>query len=388
MNRRILLSLVILSGSWTAFSQALRDINYQYLYNPESAIEFTMKPVRGSNHWTILYKLSIKDTSSVRSYEIQWQNREALNSKEGSVLSGSQTRDHQDNKSEVGRVIIPLSAAPKIVVAKVINRAQNTAWLFYAPLESNYPVDLFIESENIPLLKTFINTEKTFSLSDSSDVFVSFYNDRFPTAAPGFSETQGKVSKAIDADSVWRLPWGASVSFSANGLYLFQKDTSIANGLAVRNERDYPRYTLIQNLPGPFVYICTKLEYDRLEAAKGDKKAFDRTVLTITGDTERAKQLIRNYFRRVELANQYFTSYKEGWKTDRGMVYIIFGPPDEVYRFYDREVWDYDNTLYKVSFDFVKSSSVFDPDNYVLIRNQKYKEVWYQVVDLWRNARF
>jgi hypothetical protein len=111
-------------------------------------------------------------------------------------------------------------------------------------------------------------------------------------------------------------------------------------------------------------------------------------VLSVTGDKERAKDLMKSYFRRVELANRYFTSYKEGWKTDRGMIYIIFGLPDEVYQFTDREVWNYKNSSYKISFDFVQSSTVFDPDNYVLIRQKKFQETWYEVIDLWRNARF
>jgi hypothetical protein len=97
---------------------------------------------------------------------------------------------------------------------------------------------------------------------------------------------------------------------------------------------------------------------------------------------------MRSYFKRVELANQFFSSFKEGWKTDRGMVYIIYGIPDEVYKFKDREVWKYKSSTYKASFDFVRSGTLFDPDNYVLIRDNKFKETWYEVVDLWRNARF
>jgi hypothetical protein len=42
----------------------------------------------------------------------------------------------------------------------------------------------------------------------------------------------------------------------------------------------------------------------------------------------------------------------------------------------------------KVTFNFVKSSTLFDPDNYVLIREKKFQETWYEKVDLWRNARF
>ncbi len=37
-----------------------------------------------------------------------------------------------------------------------------------------------------------------------------------------------------------------------------------------------------------------------------------------------------------------FTSYKEGWKTDKGMIFIVLGPPDKVQRSKDREVWTYD----------------------------------------------
>ena len=172
------------------------------------------------------------------------------------------------------------------------------------------------------------------------------------------------------------------------GLYLFQKDTISTEGFAFRVEEDYPRLAKIESLADPLIYVCTKQEFDRIKTAKGDKKAFDRVILGITGDTERAKNFMRNYFRKVELANEFFTSYKEGWKTDRGMIYIIFGLPDQVFRFTDREVWSYKNNTYKISFDFVKSSTLFDPENFVLVRDKKFQETWYEVIDLWRNARF
>ena len=172
------------------------------------------------------------------------------------------------------------------------------------------------------------------------------------------------------------------------GLYLIQKDTTSTEGFAFRVEEDYPRLAKIESLADPLIYVCTKQEFDRIKLAKGDKKAFDRVILSITGDTERAKNFMRTYFRRVELANEFFTSYKEGWKTDRGMIYIIFGLPDQVFRFTDREVWTYKNNMYKITFDFVKSSTLFDPENFVLVRDKKFQETWYEVIDLWRNARF
>ena len=70
------------------------------------------------------------------------------------------------------------------------------------------------------------------------------------------------------------------------------------------------------------------------------------------------------------------------------MIYIVFGVPEQVLRFEDREVWSYDNDRFKLRFNFARSSSLFDPDNYVLIREKKYESDWYEVIDLWRNARF
>ena len=36
------------------------------------------------------------------------------------------------------------------------------------------------------------------------------------------------------------------------------------------------------------------------------------------------------FYRRVAYANEHFSSGEPGWKTDRGRIYIMWGPPDEV----------------------------------------------------------
>ena len=50
-----------------------------------------------------------------------------------------------------------------------------------------------------------------------------------------------------------------------------------------------------------------------------------------TPDTE-YNELMDEYYRRVSYANENFDGWKEGWETDRGMIYILFGPPDRVER--------------------------------------------------------
>ena len=36
------------------------------------------------------------------------------------------------------------------------------------------------------------------------------------------------------------------------------------------------------------------------------------------------------HYRRIAYANEHFASSIPGWKTDRGRIYIIYGPPDEI----------------------------------------------------------
>ncbi len=51
------------------------------------------------------------------------------------------------------------------------------------------------------------------------------------------------------------------------------------------------------------------------------------------------------YYQRIAYANEHFTSGIPGWKTDRGRIYIMFGPPDQKESHpaggsYDRPFWE------------------------------------------------
>jgi len=65
-----------------------------------------------------------------------------------------------------------------------------------------------------------------------------------------------------------------------------------------------------------------------------------------TPGTER-NELREEFFRRVDFANRQFTvllSERDGWQTDRGRIYIIYGPPTEV----EREPTQLDNPAYEI----------------------------------------
>jgi len=373
----------------TGLSQnyALRDINNKLLYDPSQPIVFQSKLSRTADGFNIFYKMTWKDTAT--QVIVQWEVRKSLGEEEGTPVGSGNTTETREGMSLQGKVFVSSSASPQVLVAKVIDEKIKKAWWYYRVLDPNYPVNGVLTSNGDPVVTQFVHVSQEVRFEGpGSSLMVSYYNDDFPAAAPAFSEAQARVSKKMMHDSTFVFPVGTNISFSKPGLYLFQQDTLVSEALSFRVQDDYPRLSKVQSLADPLVYVCTKQEFEKVKAAKGDKKAFDRVILSITGDTERAKNFMRSYFRRVELSNQYFTSYKEGWKTDRGMIYIIFGLPDEVSKLSDREIWSYKNSYFKASFTFAKSGTIFDPDNFVLIREKKYQDTWYQVIDLWRNARF
>ena len=56
------------------------------------------------------------------------------------------------------------------------------------------------------------------------------------------------------------------------------------------------------------------------------------------------------HYRRIAYANEHFAAGRPGWQTDRGHMYIVYGPPDEIlHHTYDKqahvlrpfEVWTY-----------------------------------------------
>jgi GWxTD domain-containing protein len=85
------------------------------------------------------------------------------------------------------------------------------------------------------------------------------------------------------------------------------------------------------------------------------------------------------YLQRVLTASQRYRAMgHEGWKTDRGRVFILYSEPDEIERFpsaYDTkpyEIWHYYGIENGVEFDFVDRSGFGD---YVLVNSTRRGEI-------------
>jgi len=96
------------------------------------------------------------------------------------------------------------------------------------------------------------------------------------------------------------------------------------------------------------VYIATEDEIEKIEETENrDEKV--KEYLNFWKKKDPTPQTEDNpifdeYYRRVFYANEKFSHYIEGWKTDRGMVFIILGPPNNV----DRHPFEFNTKPYEV----------------------------------------
>jgi GWxTD domain-containing protein len=136
-------------------------------------------------------------------------------------------------------------------------------------------------------------------------------------------------------------------------------------------------------------YLTTSADYQKLQNAENKKLAVDDFWLALGGSTNRARELIRIYYNRVYFANYYFSGNKPGWKTDRGMVYIVYGPPQNIEKSPVSETWLYymKGASNSINFTFRHEPNSYNLDNYVLQRSESHDWHWREAVDSWRKGK-
>ncbi|MFA6233080.1 MAG: GWxTD domain-containing protein [Bacteroidota bacterium] len=130
-------------------------------------------------------------------------------------------------------------------------------------------------------------------------------------------------------------------------------------------------------------YIATKSEKDIWGSLSGsESKRKFLTKFWRDRDSEQStpfNEYFAEYKQRVLICNEQFrTAYRAGWRSDRGRVYILYGPPDYVERksnesdMKPHEVWRYDYIEGGVDFIFVDRSGF---NNFELVHSTKRNEV-------------
>ena len=277
---------------------------------------------------------------------------------------------------------------------KVADQRART-FVYYRPYQKGYDQRFLVhrQPENKLHTRSFISIGKPFTIKTSAvadSLLIKRYNpEAFGPAAPPFREdyTNNELTRS-KPDSVFKVSRDQTLTFKQRGLYSIQGDSRAAT-LTLRVVRPhFPELKKPVQLRNSLRYITSRSNYQDL-SAKSPKPAVDQFWLNRANrDKAQAKAMIQRYYQRVQQANSYFTSYKKGWKTDRGIIYIVFGKPYIVYRTNQQEVWIYANrtTMPNLEFRFERKQHPLAPEYYRLKRSKYYEEPFYQGVERLREG--
>ena len=255
---------------------------------------------------------------------------------------------------------------------------------------------MIVDEDGLPLFSKQLEKGTQFGIRynrpDAGKLTVRYYDRIFPVARPPFALDKDRVFR-FAADSLFTVSLSSKGYsdldvYDKEGIYHFQADTSMKQGYSVMVFHEgFPGITSPHQAIRPLRYLTSKPEFGKLFNYDDKKTAVDSFWLErASQDPERARSMIQRYYGRVEFANKHFSSHKVGWKTDRGIIYIIYGPPSYVYRRQGEEEWIYGepgNPL-SIEFDFYRVENPFTNNDLSLARSPVYKQSWYIAIENWR----
>lgn len=336
-------------------------------------------------------------------YSIHYNLLPAYESKE---ILDSATHNYQPTKAEAKSAILkeitfktPEWGNFLIEISISDNKRKQTARTFInvnkAGVANKQSFLVYKRSPDRPLFKNYLNErEEVNVLSELEGVerlLLKYYEAKFPISSPPFSvKSRPPFTAKYDSLANVHLEDGKmKMTFNSAGIYHLISDTANNGGLTFFvYDNDFPKLTRPEELIGPLRYITTRQEYSEMKLLNNKKLAVDNFWLNVTGNPDRGRKIIRQFYGRVEEANQYFSSYLEGWKADRGMIFIVYGPPDVVYKNSNAENWIFgeEGNITSVNFTFYKVDNPFSDNDYRLSRSAIYKNSWFHAVDAWRQG--
>lgn len=252
-----------------------------------------------------------------------------------------------------------------------------------------------------PVLRENEYVNLVYSRGPADSLYVSFYKPFRPVPDP---PSMLLPEKTLDykPDTTISVAYSSDlpIMFPKEGLYLCSVNRASRDGFTFLNfGQNYPSMTTPEAMMEPLAYLSSADELNNLKSAPKPKVALDDFWIKMGGNVDKSRELIRIYYTRVLYSNYYFTSYKEGWRSERGMIYIIYGPPDKVYKSAEGESWGYRKPVLRSSwggrysvkedylyFNFKKKNNAFSDNDYYLSRSETLVTFWDQAIASWRKG--
>ncbi|HLU88812.1 MAG TPA: GWxTD domain-containing protein [Cyclobacteriaceae bacterium] len=395
-------SMLLLWATSLPAQTSLKDINQNLRYSRYSRLALKVIPVKVSERNFKLQMVAEKLEEDPRfddyqfSYTIVEGFDEVITDEERIVLQGPDLKkDTESHYYFEETVEIPAGQEQAYAIFWARDKRQGDEYVFHTDLLSPYIFEVpdfgAYYGNNLPFDQTYLNAGEAllFNSTNTVNLYSYFYPQEFSVPLPPMETKPPAVPKEVSVVDDGSFLVNVPKTFGEEGYYFIQSDTTSSSGLLIKTvPKSFPNVPSWDEMVEMVAYISTRKEHEQLMAAENKKLALDQYWIQMVKDEEQAKALIREYFRQVEFANILFSDFKEGWMTDRGMIYIVMGPPQEVYFHSDREVWVYDgiNSNSKISFTFARIKNILTPNYYVLNRSRSYQPVWFKNITLWRSG--
>ncbi|MFM1874580.1 MAG: hypothetical protein RL266_317 [Bacteroidota bacterium] len=412
ISKLILLLTVTIIAASGCYTERISNQNLSYLYDKDASYlhpEFNVQHKNDSvtelhfriNSNELLYLQN--PTSGFYSaffrlrYEVYTQVESKLLIDSSVVIFADSTLIMQGKTISGVLEMKPSRVKQALLKVDLVDLRRNTRVKRYFEIERQNPncrqfFTLKAAGSTAPMARNYIRKDDMVILSHvsgASTAKVRFYHRDFPLPKPPFSVETPKVFD-YEADSIFNLQLNVPFTFQLEGFYHIQLSDSTTDGFTLyRFDETFPNVKSTEDLIEPLRYINSNSEYKTLTESDFPKAEVDRFWLKLAGNPDRAKLLIEKYYSRVENSNEFFTSYVEGWKSDRGLVFLIFGPPNIIYKNSGSEHWIYgeEDNPSSLGMTFYKVQNPFTDNDYRLDRSPIYKSSWYSAVDMWRQGR-
>ena len=300
----------------------------------------------------------------------------------------------------VANIPLPVEKTKKYTLEVITNDfLRNKAVQAFIPIDKtspfnfqNFQVVKFDSDQKIfnPILDSNQVVQVKYPGRDIDSLYISYF--RVDSIVP-FPPSLLIPSRTIrqDPDTIYAIANNDSavLKFTKEGIYHLTVDTTITEGYTFYYFGEhFPSIKTSEQLIDPLEYLVSDAEISRMRNNDNPKLVVDNFWINTTGNIDKARELIRIYYNRVFYANYFFVSYKEGWKTDRGMIYIVYGPPDVLYKNDEEERWIYgkEKSEIRISFTFRKVDNPYSQNDYILNRSDDLDSRWGEAISSWKNG--
>lgn len=243
-------------------------------------------------------------------------------------------------------------------------------------------------------LRFFVEGEKfnvKYRDRSADSIYVDHFTPQSELPRPPVTATSDYTMNYIP-DTSYVFPMVDTVSYDLRrvGMYLVKVDKEQESGLTLFNfGGSFPEVKTPDELMEPLFYLATLAEYRDLRTKPNRKLAVDDFWLKMSTNLEKSRELIRIYYNRVVYSNLYFTTNKEGWKTDQGMIFILFGPPNRIQMTGSGESWYYyaKRKSSVVEFKFHRVQDAFSDQNMIWQKTTDSQSYRNEAIRSWRNGK-